>query len=224
MDTKGKQDSVAGFGRFRISTMMSWTAIAAVAFASGGASDLVTIKQPSEAAFFTLALLILFAPACCIPFLVDQLLDAWQLRRESKPFSTSRKALLFLFVGLYSMGMFAISSDAFLADWKGSKGPAWFYYTLESAAALTWWPSYFAGGVAFIIATLNHKLATGSPVIFLMMVIQTIISCCYTFACGFMNFAPAPELWTGTCAVCYGLFTAIIFRQRSWSFESVKES
>ena len=201
--------------------MMSWTVVVAMALASVAESSFV---GSGDLIPFAVFLIILLAAATCIPFLVDRLLDAFQYPAKVVPFSTFWQVWLVIFVGLYSMLMFGLSAIAFEAEWKGSKGLSWVYYTLDHKAALTWWPSYIIGGIAFIYAVVNRKFANRSPVLFLMIVIQALISFAYTFACLFMNFAPPRGFWLvpGSCAICYSLFAALIFCQRTWSLETVR--
>ena len=221
MEENGTDHTGQRFGRFRISTLLSWTAVAAMAMAVFSEAH---ITSPSDLAPSALVAFALLSATTAIPFLVDRLLDSLQLQTEIRPFRGFWQAWLVVFVGLYSMATFSLSSFAFNAEWKGSKGPSWIYYALESKAALTLWPSYFSGGLAFIVAVMDLKLATRSPEVFLMIMIQAVISFWYTFACAYMKFSHGGEFWIipGSCAICYSLFAALIFRQRSWSLATIK--
>ncbi len=223
MDERGTNYRDEQFGKFRISTLLSWTAVAAVAIKVAAENP---IRRPSDTAPALVFFAVLFSAATCIPFLVDRLLDSFRHKRRVRTFSTFWKTRLILCVGLYSMATFALSSIAFNAEWKGHKGPSWFYYTLESYAALTWWPSYLAGGFVFIRAIIDDKLRLESPLVFLMALILAAISWSYTVACIFMNFAgyAGDSFWIipGSCAICYSLFAALTFRQRNWSLETIR--
>ena len=207
------------YGQFRISTVLSWTAVLAVAFTvvlSEGHGEI------SEGTF--VVALFLFPALTCIPFLVDQIIEPRRRGRNVLEFSTFSKTWLVLFVGVYSMLMFLLATNTFNAEWKGHKGPHWIYYVLEGYAGMTLWPSYLFGGVMFMVAVCNAKLATRFPVPLMFILIQTVISFWYTYACIAMRFAPG-ELWIvpGSCGVCYGLYAVALFKYRDWSFADVKE-
>ncbi len=119
------------------------------------------------------------------------------------------------------MLMFMCSSNLFNAEWKGAKGGSLWFYMLEGNPSFTWWPSYLFGATVFIYAVCQERDAVGYLWIFVCIVIQTIISFCYTFACVFMNFANGPfTIIPGSCAICYLLFGVIIFRRREWTLAS----
>jgi len=215
MSDRIPSDSSSRSGQFRISTMLSWTAVIAAALA--------TIGSSLDGVIF---ISLFFFPALtCVPFLVDQALEPRRRDRNVLEFSAFWKTWISLFVGIYSMLMFLLATNAFQAEWKGHKGQHWIYYVLEGYAGMTLWPSYLFGGVMFIVVVCNAKLATRFPVPFFFVLIQLVISFWYAFACLAMRFAPGEEFWIvpGSCGVCYGLYAIALFKHRRWSMIDVRK-
>ena len=95
MGDRTPPDFGSRYGQFRISTMLSWTAVLAVTFTtvlSEGHGEI------SEGTF--VVALFLFPALTCIPFLVDQIIEPRRRGRNVLEFSTFSKT------GLCSLSAF----------------------------------------------------------------------------------------------------------------------
>ena len=209
-------------GQFRISSIMSWTAVICVVLATFRLDSVWRENGISIDEIFvsTMWMCLFFLPATlCIPFLVDQFLQPRSESSRALEFPDFRKVWLSLLVGIYSILMLLLATNSFNADWKGSKGLHWSYYMLESYAGATLWPSYAFGSMVFIVAVYSRRIARRSFFVFVIMAIQVVISFWYTYAVLALNFADL-QFWIvpGSCGICYLIYAGMLFKQRQWSF------
>lgn len=210
------------FGQFRISSALSWTAVAGAAMATVSGKHIASFEDMAFLVF--IFCVFLFPPLSCVPFLVDQLLKPVEAKPNALSITSFGKVRLVMFVGIYSILMLLASTNAFNATWKGHKGHHWIYYVLESYPAMTLWPTYGLGGAVFIAAVCNANLAARSPLVFLIVSVQAVVSLWYTFACLFLDFSNGEfTVVPGSCAACYSLYAAVLFKNRMWSLEHIKQ-
>ena len=221
MKGKGTSNTSTRFGQFRISSIMSWTAVICAVLATFGFDSLMNRHVSIDEIFLsTLFVCLFFLPAAsCIPFLVDQFLLPHDKKSKDQVFSPFWKVWLTLFVGAYSILMLLLATNSFNAEWKGHKGLHWSYYMLENYAGMTLWPSYAVGSTVFIVTIYNRKIAKRSFSVLVVMAIQVVISFWYAYACLALNFADL-QFWIvpGSCGICYLIYAGILFKQRQWSF------
>ncbi len=163
------------------------------------------------------------APALfCFPLLIDQLLH----KENGLRFNVFRQFMLILCLGVYSMLMLMLATVAFEADWKGSKAPHWFYYTLDAWAGVTLWPIYGLGVGLFIHSVINPFRAARNPIFLIGVGTCAAISIWYTFATLVLNFSGNdPRLLAivpGSTGVAYSLYCVIIWRNREFTWEDIK--
>lgn len=198
--------------QFRITTLLSWTAVACVLFASLDIRKIVDPYGVTMLAFF-------FAPPLtCIPVLIDHLLK----KHNGLVFTLFWRIWMTFGVCVYSIVMLMLATIAFAPDWKGSKGTHWLYYLLDGWAGTTLWPIYFVGAILFAVAVNNPEKPRRSVIYLLAATTCTAISFWYVFAATFMKFVPnEPTMLTlvpGATGVCYAIYCAIILREREFTW------
>ena len=222
MKGKGPPNTSARFGQFRISSIMSWTAVICAVLATFGLDVVWRGHGVSvdEILVSTMWMCLFFLPATlCIPFLVDQFLQPRLKNPRGIGFPDFWMVWLSILVGVYSILMLLLATNSFNAEWKGHKGLHWSYYMLEGYPGMTLWPSYAVGSVVFIVSIYNRKVAKQSFSVVVIMAIQVVISFWYAYACLALNFAEN-KFWIvpGSCGICYLIYAGILLKQREWSF------
>lgn len=213
--------------QFRISTLLSWTAVICFLIAAMRVDTMFpgingNIGAPDF--FFGLFIFALFfTPAyTCIPFLIDRLLLGRGLN-----FSTFWRIWLMMCVGVYSFLMLMLATIAFEADWKGSKGLHWSYYSLDNWAGTTLWPIYVIGVGLFIAAVFNPRWAKRNPMFLIGTATCAAISIWYVIATLVFNFTADQTdgammaIVPGGAGVCYCLYCAIILRNREFTWKDL---
>jgi len=215
-------------GQFRISTLLSWTAVICFLMTVFRVDEFIASIDPTRVSTESdeiLSMLTAFAifilpPWICIPILIDQFLE----RENGLNFKLAWRIILVMFVAIFSVLMLMLATVAFSPDWKESKGPSWFYYTLDGWAGLTLWPIYGIGASLFASGITKPELAKRNPLILYGVLTCAAISFWYVLATLFMSFAHGEKLFAtvpGGCGVCYAIYAGIIWRNAEFSASSL---
>ena len=222
--TEANESTPMRVGQFRVSTILSWTAVICFLMSTLRADLILSSVDRNLDANFVFGVLlfaVFFGPAfTCIPYLIDQLM----LKNHGLVFSLFWRIWLSLCLGVYSMLMLILATNAFSPDWRGSKGTHWFYYTLDGRAGVTFWPIYLLGVTLFIAAIFNPEKTKRNSLFLVGCATCAVISFWYTFAALFLNFTndgSDPKIFAivpGSVGVGYALYCAIILRNREFAW------
>lgn len=210
-------------GQFRISTLISWTTVVIIMLLSCGAESLyddngaISFSRDLRQISFMILIagLFLFPALTCIPSLIDKLID----QRHGLEFGVLTDFWMTICVSLHSVISIMLATVAFLPEWKGEKGGAWYYYLLDDSAGLTLWPIYIVGAVLFAVGLWKPKYAKRSPAVLLGVLTNAAISFWYVFAVLFLNFASGPlgiVVVPAACGVCYAIYAALILKHQNF--------
>lgn len=202
-------------GQFRISTLLSWTAVTCILLGTVGVRVNLAQIDSRSLLFFGA---IFATPLTCIPFLIDQM----RLKKNGLKFSLFWRLWITACVGIYSMLALMLATIGFSPEWKGAKAKHWFYYTLDGGAGLTLWPIYAVGAILFTIALFHPNRAKKSVSFLIASMTCSAISFWYVFATLFLKFAGEEAipivLIPGACGICYAIYSAIIIRNQTFSW------
>ena len=216
--------------QFRISTLLSWTAVVAILLAffrfDSFDFDGESLTSWRESLFHLTFIFCFFAaPLTCLPVLIDHLL----LKQGGLVFSLFWRIWLTICLAIYSMLMLMLATTAFAPEWKGSKGLHWSYYTLDNWPGTTLWPIYFLGASLFIAALFQPEKARRSMLYLVATLTCVAISGWYVLACRFFNFtrglgnSSSVEFVPAAAGLGYLLYSAIIFRNRNYSWHDFRK-
>lgn len=215
--------------QFRISTLLSWTAVIAIllsflGFESFGADWGET--RSWEQLLLNLFFIFCFfaAPLTCLPVLIDHLFA----KKGGLEFSLFWRSWLTICLAIYSMLMLMLATIAFEADWKGTKGMHWFYYTLDNWAGTTLWPIYFLGASLFIVALFRPEKPRRSVLYLVATLTCAFISGWYVLASMIWNFTggmvdePSLAFVPAATGVGYLLYAGIILRNCKFGWDNIR--
>lgn len=228
-DIELMEDGSKKLGQFKISTLLSWTAVICFLIYRMRLDTMFqsidgNIQGPGSGADLVFFAIFITPPFTCVPFLIDRLL----MKKNGLNFNLFWRIWLMLCLGVYSMLMLMVATVAFDATWKGTKGLHWFYYTLDKQAGMSLWPIYCIGVSMFVAMLFNPQKASRSRFLFLGPATCAAISFWYFFATAFLNFTENQGdnlvfvIVPGGTAVCYGLYCLIVLRNRESTFPTTR--